>query len=116
MRELAHRAVRRQYVHDLLVVQVPAGHERGTRAQLEQGPRGAGHLAPVPDLLTDQDCGFVEVGRHERGEGYEALRDQSPGLRGQQPLPRRRDHHGIEHVVRKAVPRERGGHGLDDLR
>ena len=89
--------------------------KHGARAHLQQCLRGGRHVLGVLDPAAQQQRGFVQVGRDQRGArkqlGHQRLHRGRLDQRGAGG----RHHHRIEHHVRQRVAVDGLRHGLRDL-
>jgi len=91
-------------------------HECRFRAELHERPAGALHVVGGADVSAYEDRGFVEIRGHQRGERHEPPHNQLLGITVEQAIARRRDHDGVEHVVREPPPRDAVRHRPDEAR
>ncbi len=104
----------KQHVHHLLTLEMTTLHERCFRAERHERPAGPLHIVGGADAPAHEHRRFIEVRGDERGERQEPPHDESLGIAVEQAIARRRDHHGVEHVVGEPPPGNAVGHGLDD--
>ena len=101
-----------QQIDGLVPGQVPALHERGASAEVEDRPRGVREITRGLDRQTREDAYFMEVWGHHGGQRDELAPDRILGLAIEETVSARGNHHRVEHVVGQPMFIDRLGHGL----
>ena len=101
-----------QQIDGLVPGQVPALHERGASAEVEDRPRGVREITRGLDRQTREDACFMEVWGHHGGQRDELAPDRILGLAIEETVTARGNHHRVEHVVGQPMFIDRLGHGL----
>jgi RNA methyltransferase, TrmH family len=105
-----------QHIGYAVAGQVASLDQRGTGAEAEQTGTSPFHGGEVVHHSAGQDCGFIQVGRYQRGEGKQILPQYLFGLGGEQAGSRGRYHDRIHHQRGPLVFPNGAGHPADDGR